>query len=271
MQNENSTNALSAEDKQSLGFLKMLGKQDYHFRTFDDMTLPDGTKRQDQSLGRKFSQQTRATFNEMRKLNAMNAGAFVVINDGGQTDAEIVRVVAVFADTDGAPLEPLMCLQPHIVVESSPGKWHVYWLVDEFPLAMFKPVQQAIAAKYGTDKSICNLSRVMRLPGFNHCKGEQYPVRILQLKRKLPRYSLEKIVAGLSLSIGQTESSAADHFQLRPLPSRTLDDTAAILSFINPDCSYDDWLRVCFAIADEYGEAGRDLFVRWSAGEVAQR
>ena len=108
------------------------------------------------------------------------AGVFVVINAGGQRKDEITRVRAVFADTDGAPLEPILgCgLEPHLVVESSPGKWHVYWLVDGLVLEDFTRVQKAIAQEFLTDRSVCDLPRVMRLPGSWHQKGEPWQVKI---------------------------------------------------------------------------------------------
>ena len=116
-----------------------------------------------------------------------------------------------FADTDGAPLKPLLAaLKPHIVVQSSPEKWHVYWLVDsDFPLDMFGPVQSAIASKFGTDPAVKDLPRLMRLPGFNHCKAEPVPVSLVQFAADLPRYSLDQTIAGLGLQLNAAPSNDA--------------------------------------------------------------
>ncbi|MGY0503817.1 AAA family ATPase [Luteimonas sp. e5] len=125
--------------------------------------------------------------------NANGRGVFVVVNEGGQKDGEITRIRAVFADFDKPDTLPdRFDLEPHIIVQSSPGKFHAYWLVDGLEVAAFKPIQQAIAAKYGSDPSVCNPSRVMRLPGFVHHKGEPFRTRIFHESGGLP-YSAQVV------------------------------------------------------------------------------
>jgi hypothetical protein len=128
--------------------------------------------------------------------NAAGRNVFAVVNAGGQTGKEIVRVRAVFADLDGSPLGPILAcaLQPHIVVASSPGKWHVYWIVDGLPLAQFAGVQRAIAARFGSDATVADLPRLMRLPGFMHLKGEPFLSRIERL-HDAPDYSAAQLLA----------------------------------------------------------------------------
>ncbi len=190
-----------------------------------------------------------------------------------------------FADTDGAPLEPLKVLEPHIIVQSSPGKWHVYWLVDvDFPLDMFTPIQKAIAAKYGTDDKVNDLSRVMRLPDFYHCKGEQEMVTLEQINKKLPRYSYGQIIEGLDLDLEPNWlalpvpdymlKAVAENRDLTNgivLPRRETGEVAEMLRYLNPGCGYADWRDVSFALAEEFGEEGRDLFISWSAGNIECR
>jgi hypothetical protein len=197
-------NEINAEDRQALAFLKTISNKskstDFFFRSFDDAVLSDGKKRSDKTLAKNYDFGLKACITELRETNSKGAGVFVVINEGGQKGQEITRVRAVFADTDGAPLGPLLTLTPHMVVESSPNKWHVYWLVDaDFKLEDFTPIQKAIAIKYGTDISINDLPRVMRLPGFFHNKSTPFPVRIIKLKKDLPRYSSAEIIDGLRL------------------------------------------------------------------------
>jgi len=135
--------------------------------------------------------------------NYTGAGVFVTVN---QTDSKgrkaenITTVRAVFADLDGAPLFPILAypFKPHIVVESSPDKYHAYWLVEDFPLDKFKAVQQAIAKRFAGDTAVCDLPRLMRLPGFYHQKGDPFQTRILQIE-DFPRYSYEAVAEGLSL------------------------------------------------------------------------
>lgn len=139
--------------------------------------------------------------------NNAGAGVFVTVNEtdgrGRQTD-NVRRVRAVFADLDGAPLEPVLSapLEPHIVVESSPGRYHAYWLCDDCPLDKFEAVQRALAARFGSDPSVHDLPRVMRLPGFLHCKGEPFLTRELEgVGFNGPPYALAEIVATLGLDL----------------------------------------------------------------------
>ena len=205
MTNATISNELNIEDRHALAFLKIIGNKskyaDFHFRSFDDVVLSDGKKRSDKTLAKNHEFGLKACITELREANSNGAGVFVVINEGGQKGCEITSVRAIFADTDGAPLEPLLTLTPHIVIESSPNKYHVYWLVDrDFELKEFTPVQKAIAIKYGTDISVHDLPRVMRLPGFNHNKSTPFPVRITMLSKDLPRYSRAEIIDGLGLT-----------------------------------------------------------------------
>src|SRR3546814_8871999 len=70
-------------------------------------------------------------------------------------------------------------IPPAIVCESSPGKHHAYWPVADMPLGDFKRAQQSLAALYGGDPAVCDLPRIMRLPGYTHAKGEPFASRLL--------------------------------------------------------------------------------------------
>ena len=119
------------------------------------------------------------------------AGVYVTVNRTdlhGRKAENIVRVRAVFVDLDGSPIEPVdQCgLDPHVVVESSPGQCHAYWLTDDLPLDQFKPVQQTIVRRFKGDQAVCDVSRVMRLPGFWHLKAEPFLTRIVTVNEALP-------------------------------------------------------------------------------------
>jgi hypothetical protein len=133
----------------------------------------------------------------LEALNHKGAGIFLTINEGkgtGRSNAGIIRIRAIFMDTDGAPLPTDLPLEPHIVVQSSSGRWHIYWLVDGVPLADFGVIQVALAEKYGTDPTITDLCRVMRLPGFFHRKGEPVMVQLLEANDHRP-YTVAEVYA----------------------------------------------------------------------------
>lgn len=249
-------------------FLLMLDRKadtkTFHFRTFDDKK---GSNRFE-LLGNKSDTLDNCE-QTLRRRNAKEAGVFVVVNDGGHTDKEITKVRAVFADTDGAPLQPIVdALAPHAVICSSLGKYHVYWLVEDgFPLDRFTPIQKAIAKKFGTDPMVCNLSRVMRLPGFAHNKYDPFDVHFHQLNYKLPRYSVEQIVEGLGLHEDEQSGKDAGPSSSQK-PTYELPEVEAMLRFIDPWSDRKRWMDVIFALADEFGEGGSDLVVRWSRGDL---
>jgi putative DNA primase/helicase len=144
---------------------------------------------------------------ELSALNERGAGIFVMVNFGdgkGRTAANVTGVCALFADLDGAPLEPVLSagLEPHAVIESSPGRYHVYWLVADCRLNEFTPMQAAIAARFHSDPTVKDLPRVMRLPGFLHLKGEPFRTRIIQLSELLP-YTRDEIERALGLVLNE--------------------------------------------------------------------
>ena len=135
---------------------------------------------------------------DLTRLNQQGAGIFVCVNetDGKGRRTENVRAVrAVFADLDGADLGPVkQCkLKPHVIVETSPQRYHAYWRVKGLSLDIFAGVQRAIAKRFGSDPMVHDLPRTMRLPGFIHRKGKPFKVRILNVRDK-PPYSPEKIL-----------------------------------------------------------------------------
>ena len=108
-----------------------------------------------------------------------------MVNEGdgkGRTESNVTRVRAHFVDLDGAPIEPVLeaGAPPNIVVESSPKKWHAYWLVSDSALPDFKPRQQTMAAQFAGDPSVNDLPRVLRMPGFWHLKETPFQTRLVR-------------------------------------------------------------------------------------------
>ena len=140
-----------------------------------------------------------------KKLNALNKagyGIFVTVNETDGKDikgANVTRVRALFADFDGSPLSNLdrIPLKPSFTVNTSPGKHHAYWLIDDCPLDQFKPMQQKLAQILDSDPSVCDLGRIMRVPGFYHLKGDPFMVTI-DCPKQVNRYSLADMKNALS-------------------------------------------------------------------------
>jgi putative DNA primase/helicase len=98
-------------------------------------------------------------------------GAFVVVNEGGDNDAEINVIRAAFVDADNVLFEGIQWhIRPDFIVQRDHMHWHAYWRVYGLSVEEFRSVQQRLAAYYGTDSAVCNPSRVMRLAGTLHQK-----------------------------------------------------------------------------------------------------
>lgn len=115
----------------------------------------------------------------MAEAQAAGGGVFLTVNatSGGRKAADVVGVRCLFVDVDTAQPEPSWHVPPACVVQSSPGKWHAYWRVaDRMPLDAFADAQRRLARMYGGDEACHDLSRVLRVPGTDHRKGDPRPV-----------------------------------------------------------------------------------------------
>lgn len=154
------------------------------FQTFDE------SKKNNRGLARVFHGPLDDQIDALCALQNQGAGVFVMVNEGDgiirpnrktcRTNDNVTRVRALFVDLDGAPLEPVLnaAIPPSIVVISSPGRYHVYWSDVDCALDDFATAQKSLANRFNGDPSVCDLSRVMRLPGFWHQKAEPYMTSI---------------------------------------------------------------------------------------------
>ena len=172
---------------QAQRFLQLLDPdaEAFVWQTFDDSPLKS------RSLAKCWRGAPEEMAAPLARLQESGAGVFVTVNEcaaGRRRAADVTRVRSLFSDLDGAPLAPVLAcsLEPHIIVESSPGRFHPYWLCEGVELHQFTPLQRAIAARFGGDSAVCDLPRVMRLPGFWHQKGEPFLTRIVKINERVP-------------------------------------------------------------------------------------
>jgi Mrp family chromosome partitioning ATPase len=255
----------------------------FTFQTFDD-----DQKRKNPKLVRVLHGALAEHATELRRLNDLGAGIFVTVNrtDGkGRKAANIVAVRAVYADLDGAPLEPVLAsdVQPHIVTETSPGRWHAFWRVADLPLDQFTSVQKTLIERFGSDPAVSDLPRVMRLPGFVHCKTKDAPFvsRIERVRdgapftaADFPRAngkiaSSEQTTAAFSDAVAKlAQQHAGDGVSENPADyfgPATPEKIEAALDVVSADCDNLTWYRVGSALHRELGdEVGFALFDKWS-------
>lgn len=157
-----------------------------------------------------------------RALEMGNDGGnvFFLPNLGGQSKSEITLITALWVDVDakdhpelqdsnGVLLFPEWHLPPSVVVRSGSGGYHAYWLLNtpidvadtDQGAAWFKQAQHTIAAVYGGDFAVCDLPRVMRLPGtINRKNGNPCTLELLKPDR---RYTADEILDGLPVVAGK--------------------------------------------------------------------
>ncbi len=166
---------------QAHSFLTALdeGEDAWLFQTFDDK----GTR--DKRLIKKMRGSLDSHAASLAELNDRGAGVFVTVNKTagiGRKKPDITQVRALFVDLDGAPLEPLLSapVSPHIVTQTSPGRFHAYWRVSDCPVDQCESALKQLIGRYDADKSCSDRSRVLRLPGFYHRKQDPYLVNIYE-------------------------------------------------------------------------------------------
>ena len=137
---------------------------------------------------------------ELEKHNSLGRGIFFVVNSGGHTDSSITRINAQFMEMDEGSFEEQLekieafPLQPSMIIKTRKSLHTYYFMDSDAKPEKFKPLQLALAKHFKADTACSNLSRVMRLPGFNHCKQEPVPVRCISFhpERRYSQRQLEE-------------------------------------------------------------------------------
>lgn len=129
----------------------------------------------------------------LKKHNEQNRGIYFVVNFGGHEDSDITRINAQFMECDELSLDEQLRqietfpLEPSFIVRTRKSL-HTYWLIKDGDVAAFRRVQKRLAARFHGDRTCVNESRVLRLPGFDHCKEEPVAVECIHYHPEL-RYT----------------------------------------------------------------------------------
>jgi hypothetical protein len=159
-------------------FLKMFGAQSlivpFKDRNKKDTDIP-------------VSPRTLKPENVLSAFGAMNLegdfGLFFLVNESDnpskRTLKNIVRCRAIWIEDDitGKKREASSFpVPPNIIVNSSPGKFHYYWLTDTTDTDEHQRVMQTLVNDWGCDPNARDISRIMRIPGTYHLKGKPFLV-----------------------------------------------------------------------------------------------
>ena len=210
--------------------------------------------------------------------------AMVNVSPEGRKYSDDMTIRAVYCEADdGLPEGGFSAfpLEPSMIVESSPGKYHMYWIVDreqgELSVADFRQIIHTMIAEYGSDPGAKDPTRVLRLPGTWHQKDPDNPhlVRIIEASEE--RYSPKELKAAFPPVEGyqvkpqkakrQTDQSAYDNTLAAVAPP--WGETLNALASISAD-ERDDWVKVGMALRSTYGDTdkARAVFHGWSATSI---
>jgi hypothetical protein len=259
-----------ARDDEPSDAVLFLAALDPGARSFTFQTFDDNNNRKDPKLICILHGSFADLQLELERLNERGAGVFVTINetDGrGRKTENIERVRALFVDLDGAPLEPVLAASPHIVAESSPGRFHAYWLVVGMPLNDFSACQEAFIERFRSDRAVKDLPRVMRLPGFKHLKGKPFRSRIIRIS-KAPPYPASDFSAAMPPVDASRANVDPERRPNKKLEADDIEVLAAAVDVIPNDINgWEDWNGAMMAIWAATGgsEEGFKIADRWCA------
>lgn len=174
------------------------------WRTFadpEDMRKARGSDGKPVYWGKKYSGKLSEVLPHLQADNAGFYGVYMVVNQGGQDDATIMQARAFFIDIDEGGLPESWHVQPSMVISRSDGeRHHAYWLCDGSitDMAKWSSVQKQLIARYSSDRTIHNPSRVMRVPGFCHWKDISNPQSYsIVYSNPSARFTVDQIKVGL--------------------------------------------------------------------------
>ena len=127
---------------------------------------------------------------ELTEANNAGFGIFFCVNEidrrldprRQRTAKMLTNIRAVWADMDEPAPAPKKNwpLKPSLVVLTSPGKYHYYWLTSTDNVEEWRQVMNGIANTFHSDANARDTVRVLRLPGFNHMKGDPFLSKVVR-------------------------------------------------------------------------------------------
>lgn len=242
----------------------------FTFQTFDDRP----SKRS--QLAAIFHGTLEQHFDTLKELNDQGAGIFVTVQetDGkGRRLENITTIRTVFFENDLGIDPSVLPLAPSLVTSSSPGKSHIYYLLDDPQPAtpqfkdQFAGIMEHMVAN-GSDKNAKDLSRVLRLPGFFNNKYDD-PHLVTLIPGRVKTYQWQTLVDTFKKPEPEIPQDMLE-FLLGPFQRAekpfAVARVASALQCIDADCDYDVWMRLGMAIhhASGGGSQGHDLYQQWS-------
>lgn len=205
--------------------------------------------------------------NQLIDYNNRGYGIFMTVNamkpTGARTldnvdfiRAHIVDVDDILTAQDSYQRAVSSPMPPHFAVQSSSGKFHLYWLVQPYVDNNFYTTQQRkLVQLYQGDPNVIDATRVMRVPGFFHNKSTPQLTTCWAIVNA-PRYTAQQIADNLAAVNVVEKVSNRRALGDSELAAPSLEWLNFALDMINPnEMSREDWLGITAA----YKQAGWSL------------
>lgn len=162
---------------------------------------------------------------ELQALQQKGNAIYFMVNEGNGVPKEpeagnlncgrrenVITLKALFIDTDSADFDALwqklreIHLAPHFIFESSPKKFHLYFLLNEVTAegenidqwkALIELLDDLVP---GLDQSMSDINQILRLPAFFNLKPEltsPFRVKLVSHAKDLPPYDLSELYVRL--------------------------------------------------------------------------
>jgi putative DNA primase/helicase len=194
-------------------------------------------------------------------------GVYVVINDGGDKDADITTCRAFFCEWDNRPIEwqlkawqELGLPEPTMQVSTGGKSIHNYWVLsDAITTAHWKLIQTRLLDYADADRTTKNLARVMRLPGTYHASADGSLGEMCKIVgytgTRYPVFEIEAALPDDSFYTHQTQAQREPYQQYEPA---TLDEIKTALGCIprrvSGDNTYEKYRNILWSLKTILGE-----------------
>lgn len=199
-------------------------------------------------------------YNQLVDYNNKGYGIFMTVNAMKQgcksktlENVEFIRAhVADFDDVltaqDSYKRACESSFPPHFAVQTSSGKYHLYWLVEPYTGNDFYDLhQRKLCQLYNSDKHVIDATRVLRVPGFYHNKKDPQLVTCWSITN-CNKYTFQQVADSLSHVNVVTVANSRKPLGDESLKAPSLEWLIFALSLVNPnDLPRDEWLGLSAA------------------------
>jgi putative DNA primase/helicase len=203
----------------------------------------------------------------IRQWQSEGRGVYVVVNDGGDTNDSITACRAFFAEWDDRPREwqltawqELGLPEPTFQIDTGGKSIHSYWVLqDPVTPAHWSLVQTRLLDYCDADRSIKNVSRVMRLPGSYYALADgSLGEMCVMVASSGARYTVDQIETCLPEEEFYLHQRKADSFADHS--SRSMAEVREALACIpqrrSGDNTYEKYRNILWALKKACIEAG---------------